>query len=104
LLIAGSTAWKILWGLILGVVLSAAVQTVVRRSAAARLPGEDSPRTLAAAMVFEVASTNLAMELGIVLALLMGWRFTVAEVVGGPVMIVGLAVLLSLTLRARLRR
>src|SRR5689334_6921835 len=55
-----------------------------------------------AAMAFEIASTNLVIELGILLALLMGWRFTVAEFVGGPIMIVLLAVLFRVFLRRRL--
>ena len=55
-----------------------------------------------AAMAFEIASTNLVIELGVILALLMGWQFTVAEFVGGPVMIVLLAVLFRLLLRERL--
>ncbi|MDQ2880913.1 MAG: permease [Actinomycetota bacterium] len=55
-----------------------------------------------AAMAFEIASTNLVIELGIILALLMGWQFTVAEFVGGPIMIVALAVLSRLMLRNRL--
>ena len=41
-----------------------------------------------AAMVFMVASTNLVIELGIVLWLLLGWQFALAEFVGGAVMIV----------------
>ena len=45
-----------------------------------------------AAMVFEIASTNLVLELGIILALLISWQFTVAEYVGGLIMIVLLAV------------
>jgi uncharacterized membrane protein YraQ (UPF0718 family) len=57
-----------------------------------------------AAMAFEIASTNLVIELGIVLALLMGWQFTAAEFVGGPIMIVVLALLFRLSLRARLLR
>ena len=57
-----------------------------------------------AAMAFEIASTNLVIELGIILALLMGWQFTAAEFVGGPIMIVFLAVLFRLTLRQRLLR
>jgi hypothetical protein len=57
-----------------------------------------------AAMAFEIASTNLVVELGVILALLMGWQFTVAEFVGGPVMIVLLAVLFRLLLRERLLR
>jgi uncharacterized protein len=57
-----------------------------------------------AAMAFEIASTNLVIELGVILALLMGWQFTLAEFVGGPVMIVLLAVLFRLLLRDRLLR
>ena len=55
-----------------------------------------------AAMAFEIASTNLVIELGIILALLMGWQFTLAEFVGGPIMIVLLAVLFRIFLRQRL--
>ncbi|MFE3329361.1 permease [Streptomyces sp. NPDC059176] len=55
-----------------------------------------------AAMAFEIASTNLVVELGVILALLMGWQFTVAEFVGGPIMIVVLAVLYRRLLRGRL--
>ena len=55
-----------------------------------------------AAMAFEIASTNLVVELGIILALLMGWQFTAAEFVGGPIMIVVLAVLFRLFVRSRI--
>jgi len=44
-----------------------------------------------AAMAFEIASTNLVIELGVILALLLGWQFTLAEFVGGPLMILLLA-------------
>ncbi len=47
-----------------------------------------------AAMAFQFASTNLVIELGLILALLLGWQFTAAEFVGGPVMIVLLALIL----------
>lgn len=57
-----------------------------------------------AAMAFEIASTNLVVELGVILALLMGWQFTLAEFVGGPVMMVVLAVLFRLLLSDRLVR
>jgi uncharacterized membrane protein YraQ (UPF0718 family) len=40
------------------------------------------------AMVFEFASTNLVIELGIIMALLLGWQFTLGEFVGGALMIV----------------
>ena len=46
-----------------------------------------------AAMAFQFASTNLVIELGIILAVLMGWQFTAGEYLGGPIMIVLLALL-----------
>ena len=55
-----------------------------------------------AAMVFEIASTNLVIELGIILALLISWQFTLAEFVGGPIMIVLLALAFRLFVRAKL--
>jgi uncharacterized membrane protein YraQ (UPF0718 family) len=55
-----------------------------------------------AAMAFEIASTNLVIELGIILALLVGWQFTLAEFVGGPIMIVFIALIFRLLLRERL--
>ncbi len=39
------------------------------------------------AMIFMFASTNLVLELGIVLVVLMGWQFAAAEFIGGPIMI-----------------
>lgn len=57
-----------------------------------------------AAMAFEIASTNLVLELGVILALLMGWQFTAAEFTGGPLMIVAVAVLFRLFLRNRVLR
>ena len=46
-----------------------------------------------AAMVFELASTNLVAELGIIMIILMGWQFAAAEFVGAPVMVVILVIL-----------
>jgi hypothetical protein len=46
-----------------------------------------------AAMAFEMASTNLVLELSIILIVLMGWRFMVAEAIAAPLMVVILAVL-----------
>jgi uncharacterized protein len=57
-----------------------------------------------AAMAFEIASTNLVVELGILLALLLGWQFTAAEFIGGPIMIALVALLLRVALRERLLR
>ncbi len=43
------------------------------------------------AMVFMISSTNLVVELGLVMLVLLGWQFMLAEFVGGPVMIALLA-------------
>ncbi|MBS2962001.1 permease [Actinocrinis puniceicyclus] len=133
--ITGAMTWEIAWALILGFLLSAIVQALVRKATIVRWLGDDRPRTLAlasglgaassscsyaavalarslfrkganftAAMAFEVASTNLVVELGIILALLMGWQFTAAEFAGGPVMIALLAVLFRFLLPDRLLR
>jgi hypothetical protein len=50
-----------------------------------------------ASMAFLIASTNLVVELGLVLWLLMGWQFTLAEWLGGLVMIAVMAVLVRVT-------
>jgi uncharacterized membrane protein YraQ (UPF0718 family)/YHS domain-containing protein len=47
-----------------------------------------------AAMVFMVASTNLVVELGLVLWLLIGWELALAELVGGVLIIVLLGLVL----------
>ena len=46
-----------------------------------------------AAMAFEIASTNLVLELGIILIVLMGWQFALAEFTGGPLMVIIIAIL-----------
>ena len=58
--------------------------------------------SLSAAMAFEIASTNLVLELGIILALFMGWQFTLAEFVGGPLMIILVALGFRLWMRGRI--
>src|SRR5207253_523426 len=55
--------------------------------------------TLANAIIFEFASTNLVFELGLVLLVLLGWRFLAAELAGGLLMIAILAVVFKYTLR-----
>src|SRR4051812_47622330 len=50
----------------------------------------------ASALAFQFASTNLVWELGLVLWILIGWQFTLAEFVGGVVLIALMAVLLRL--------
>jgi uncharacterized membrane protein YraQ (UPF0718 family) len=46
-----------------------------------------------AAMAFELASTNLVLELSIILIVLMGWRFMLAEAIGAPIMVAILVLL-----------
>jgi uncharacterized membrane protein YraQ (UPF0718 family) len=125
--------WQVLWALILGFALSAAVQAVVSKQEMRRLLPDDSPRTLAvasglgaassscsyaavalarslfrkgadftSAMAFQFASTNLVLELGVLLAVLIGWQFTAGEFVGGPIMIVLMALLFRRFLTPRL--
>src|SRR5947199_1480428 len=125
--------WEILWALILGFALSAAVQALVSKEEMRRLLPDESPRSLSiacglgaassscsyaavalarslfrkgadftAAMAFEFASTNLVIELGIVMALLLGWQFTLGEFIGGPLMIVLIALLFRVFLKRRL--
>jgi len=55
-----------------------------------------------AAMAFQFASTNLVLELGILLAVLMGWQFTLAEFTGGPLMIVIMVLLFKAFLTPRI--
>lgn len=55
-----------------------------------------------AAMAFEIASTNLVIELGIILIVLMGWPFMAAEFAGGIIMVVLLALILRVTLTPKL--
>jgi len=130
---AGDMFWQVLWPLVLGFGLSAVVQALVSHRTMARLLGDDTPRSLAlatlfgmassscsyaavalarsifrkgasftAAMVFELASTNLVIELGVILAVLLGWQFTAAEFGGGILMVLMIALILRLTLTPKL--
>jgi hypothetical protein len=54
------------------------------------------------AMVFMFASTNLVIELGLVLVVLMGWQFAAAQFVGGAIMVVLLALTGTFVLRGNL--
>src|SRR5258707_9327021 len=125
--------WEVFWPLVLGFGLSAVVQALVSHRTLARLLGNNSPRSLAlaplfgiassscsyaavalarslfrkgasftAAMVFQLASTNLVIELGIILIVLLGWPFAAASYVGGIVMVVLIALIFRLTLTPRL--
>jgi uncharacterized membrane protein YraQ (UPF0718 family) len=53
-------------------------------------------------MAFELASTNLVAELTVIIIVLMGWRFAAAEFVGGPLMVILMALLFRLFLSRKL--
>ena len=53
-------------------------------------------------MAFELASTNLVIELGIILFVILGWQFTAAEFVGGIVMVILIGLIFRLTLTPKL--
>ncbi|HEV2583617.1 MAG TPA: permease [Ktedonobacteraceae bacterium] len=53
-------------------------------------------------MAFELASTNLVIELGIILIVLMGWQFAAAEFVGGILMVILIALIFRFTLTPKL--
>ncbi len=52
-----------------------------------------------ASMVFQFAATNLVIELGVLLAVIIGWQFTLAEFVGGPLMIALMVLLFRFLLK-----
>jgi uncharacterized membrane protein YraQ (UPF0718 family)/YHS domain-containing protein len=58
----------------------------------------------ASALAFQFASTNLVWELGLVLWVLIGWQFALAEYVGGIVMIVVMTLALRLFVSRKLER
>ncbi|HEV2974142.1 MAG TPA: permease [Solirubrobacteraceae bacterium] len=58
----------------------------------------------ASALAFQFASTNLVVELGIVIWILIGWQFTLAELLGGLLLIAIIAVLLRAFVSPRLER
>ena len=125
--------WEVLWALILGFALSAAVQAVVSKREMRKLLPDDSPRTLAvatglgaassscsyasvalarslfrkgadftSAMAFQIASTNLVIELGIIMAVILGWQFVLGEFIGAPLMITLIALLFRRFLTRRM--
>src|SRR5262245_19740859 len=56
----------------------------------------------ATSLAFQFASTNLVWELGLVIWILLGWQFTLAEFLGGIVLIILLALLLRRFVSPRL--
>ncbi|MGV7240231.1 permease [Caballeronia sp. M23-90] len=57
-----------------------------------------------AAMAFEFAATNLVLELGVLMWVLISWHFAAAEFIGGPIMIIVLVILFRLTLKDSLKK
>src|SRR5438876_9994457 len=55
-----------------------------------------------ASIAFMLASTNLVIELGIIMVILLGWQFTLGEFLGGPLMIAILAILFRLFLKPQM--
>src|SRR6516165_823148 len=55
-----------------------------------------------AAMAFEMASTNLVLELSIIMLVFLGWQLTLAEFVGAPLMVTFLVLLFRRFLRREL--
>ncbi len=53
-------------------------------------------------MAFELASTNLVIELGIILIVLMGWQFAAAEFAGGILMVILIGLIFHFTLAPKL--
>lgn len=87
-----SSLWRASW---LGAVSSSCSYAAVAITRSMVQKGAD----FTAAIAFEFASTNLVIELGIILWLLLGWQFTLAEYLGGFVMILLLALLFRLFLK-----
>jgi uncharacterized membrane protein YraQ (UPF0718 family) len=55
-------------------------------------------------MAFQFAATNLVLELGVLMWVLISWHFAAAEFIGGPIMIAVLVLLFRLTLKDSLEK
>jgi uncharacterized membrane protein YraQ (UPF0718 family) len=91
---------SILRALVLGAASSSCSYAAVALARSVFRKGAD----FTAAMSFEMASTNLVLELSIILTVLMGWRFTLAEFAGAPIMVLILVLLFRRFLSSRLLR
>jgi uncharacterized protein len=89
-LMSGSDARSIGWATGLGAASSSCSYAAIAIAKSLFQKGASA----ASALAFQLASTNLVWELGLVLWVLIGWQFTLAEYVGGIVMIVLMTVLL----------
>src|SRR4051794_17963726 len=96
--LAGSGPRPVTWATALGAASSSCSYAAIAIAKSLFQKGASA----AAALAFQFASTNLVWELGLVLWVLIGWQFTLAEYVGGLVMIVLMAAVLRLFVSPRL--
>jgi uncharacterized protein len=99
-LMSGSDARSIGWATGLGAASSSCSYAAIAIAKSLFQKGASA----ASALAFQFASTNLVWELGLVLWVLIGWQFTLAEYVGGIVMIVLMTVLLRLFVSRQLEQ
>ena len=106
-------AYEVWWALVLGFAISAIVQAWVPReriqsalSGSGLVPIAKSlfqkGASATTSLAFQFASTNLVWELGLVIWILIGWQFTLAEFVGGFILIGLMAILLRFFVSPRL--
>jgi uncharacterized membrane protein YraQ (UPF0718 family)/YHS domain-containing protein len=99
-LMSGSGARSVGWATGLGAASSSCSYAAIAIAKSLFQKGASA----ASALAFQFASTNLVWELGLVLWVLIGWQFTLAEYVGGIVMIVLMTLMLRLFVSPRLER
>jgi uncharacterized membrane protein YraQ (UPF0718 family)/YHS domain-containing protein len=95
--LAGSGPRPIAWATALGAASSSCSYAAIAIAKSLFQKGASA----ASALTFQFASTNLVWELGLVLWVLIGWQFTLAEYIGGIVMIVLMTLLLRLFVSRR---
>src|SRR3954451_14442584 len=95
--LAGSSPRPIAWATGLGAASSSCSYAAIAIAKSLFQKGASA----ASALAFQFASTNLVWELGLVLWVLLGWQFTLAEYLGGIVMIVLMTVSLRLFVSRR---
>jgi uncharacterized protein len=96
--LAGGGARPLLWATGLGAASSSCSYAAVAIAKSLFQKGAST----AAAFAFQFASTNLVWELGLVLWVLIGWQFTLAEYAGGLVMVCLMAIGVRLVISPRL--
>src|SRR5919198_4077256 len=104
-------AWEVWWALVLGFAISAIVQATGLGAASSSCSYAaiaiakslfQKGASAITALAFQFASTNLVWELGLVMWILIGWQFTLAEFLGGIILIALMAVLLRFFVSPRL--